>query len=457
MHVAFIGGGSTGPVTLIYLAKFAKEKGSNLHGYTFHLIDPKGFGHGGIAYGECHPKHILNTLRNEMSPWERGKFHQYLLSIGRDDNTLQFNLRSDYRNFLALELAEARKTLESLGAQCVEHQKEARIQKTGKNQFAILDQDSHLIDPNLEKLPAENILLSVGYGPNTNFETLWQYKDDGYIHSLYPSAHLQKTLQSKKKPVRIAVLGSAAALYDFVIACPIAAADTKLYIFSSTAVKGIQVRQVEKEHLLKDLPLETLRALGKQSSLEDIEKAIEKEFQYAKDIQAGPNTWAAFRMMMIISGVLANVETKVAQEFRRSEAFKNLKRLGSSTTQFSKEVLKTFHPECIAADIRPENIQHLPTGQFTITVGKKAYFVDCIVNATGHGRHNTPILEEMKKQGLAKINPKLDILATDETGYQLIGSGIACIGPATHFGTDGIETFAKPAEKFADALIHAMA
>jgi uncharacterized NAD(P)/FAD-binding protein YdhS len=114
---AMIGGGSVGPIVLIYLAKMFSETGASLSGYTFHPIDPRGYGNGGIAYGQSAANHILNTLRNEMSPWDRDAFHNYLLSIGRDDDHLQFALRSDYKDFLTIEFAKARANLEVLGAQ----------------------------------------------------------------------------------------------------------------------------------------------------------------------------------------------------------------------------------------------------------------------------------------------------------------------------------------------------
>ena len=79
--------------------------------------------------------------------------------------------------------------------------------------------------------------------------------------------------------------------------------------------------------------------------------------------------------------------------------------------------------------------------------------MDAIVNGTGHGRHNSPILESLKNQGLASVNLHLDTLRTDATGYRLADSGITCIGPATHFGTDGLESFAPNVKAVADFII----
>jgi len=73
---AFIGGGATGTMLLIYLAQKIQNQNISLAGQRFHLIDPKGFGHGGLAYDECGENHLLNSVRTEMSPWDVPEFHK---------------------------------------------------------------------------------------------------------------------------------------------------------------------------------------------------------------------------------------------------------------------------------------------------------------------------------------------------------------------------------------------
>ncbi len=81
------------------------------------------------------------------------------------------------------------------------------------------------------------------------------------------------------------------------------------------------------------------------------------------------------------------------------------------------------------------------------------HVVDMIINATGHGRHNSPILEGLKEQRLAQYNPITGALDTDKTSYKLNGSGLNVIGPATHIGTDGIESFYVYTKHFAENFV----
>lgn len=451
----FIGGGSVGPVLIIYLAQLAEAQKLDLSGVVFHLVDPKGYGNGGIAYGKNAPGHILNTLRSEMSPWERNKFHDYLLSLGRADDPLQFNLRSDYGAFLQRELQDAKAQLRAHGVQIVEHNQVAYVRRVADTTFKIVGKGGFIMAPSLGALPASNIVLTVGYGPNDNFQALRAYSACGFVDTIYPIRELQATLLSMHTPVRVAALGSAAALYDFAVACPLSAQDMQLFVFSSASA-GLEVREVENEHLLKDLRLHHLKCLPATASASEIEQAIDAEFREAQQMEAGPDTWIAFRIMGVIGPVLEKVDPQVAIEFRKSTMFKRIKRLGGSTTRYSRAKLEEYAPAFIPVSLAPKDITFTPAGACRITASGHTYEVDVVVNVSGHGRHNTSILEDMKTQGLAEVHPGTDVLSTDESGLYLKRSGIACIGPATHFGTDGIETFARPASVLARLLVQRM-
>lgn len=450
----FIGGGSVGPVLLIYLAKFIQQKNIKLKGYTFHLIDPHGFCNGGIAYGKCHEAQILNTLPNEMSPWEKDGFYKYVCSLGRDANARTFHSRRDYKAYLETEFNNAKQILTNQGVTIVEHKKMVTITKGEHNTFTIVDEHTSVFDPVLTNLSAEQIIVSVGYGPNKKFQKLWNQPH--YIHSIYPDTKLQTITANKKTPIKIAAFGSAAGLYDLLYALPHNPEDVHVSVFSS-ASKEMEIRDVDNEHTLKDLRLEKLQAISATASVADITNAITYEFAYAREIQAGPDTWTAFRIMKILSNILVKVDESVAKDFRKSETFKYVKRMGNPTSKRSAQVLKRYQPKFIASSIREEHIEKNDDHTYTIITDEKKHSVDYIVNLTGHGRHTSMILEDLKKKELAHVNPKLDILATDDTGYRLKGSGIACIGPATHFGTDGIESFATYAEKLAHELTQKIA
>ena len=151
--------------------------------------------------------------------------------------------------------------------------------------------------------------------------------------------------------------------------------------------------------------------------------------------------------------ILMRLGSDVAYAFRNSSYMSPIKHHATPIPLESKKRLVLFNPKFIKAKLLEDNITADNNGGFTIIVGNETYQADIIVNATGHGRHNAPILENLKEQGLAQYNPVMGALDTDRTGYKLINSGISVIGPATHIGTDGIESFYIYTKHFAENFV----
>ncbi|MCA9383514.1 hypothetical protein KC909_04055, partial [Candidatus Dojkabacteria bacterium] len=127
--------------------------------------------------------------------------------------------------------------------------------------------------------------------------------------------------------------------------------------------------------------------------------------------------------------------------------------LGGPTTSISAARLEEFNYQMFDSFIYDEDISINQDGTFDVKIQNTTVHANYIINATGHGRHNSPILDDLKKHGLAEINPNLGILKTRSNSYTIEPSGIACIGPSTHFGTDGIESFAQYLERYVKDLV----
>lgn len=450
-NITIIGGGSTGPILLIYIAKFAKEYKIDLTGLNLHLIDPNGFGNGGIAFGMSSDGLILNTLSIEMSPWDKEKFPEYVKKLTRKDEPYKFHPRYIYRDFLKNELKETLRELIGLNAKITYYKDKALIRRLDNGKFSITDESGKVLNKKLASISAENIVITVGYGPRNNFE---KYRNNNqFIDSLYPNKRL-KRVEKKHPKTRIGVIGAAAALYDFLIDLPLNPHDVDLTVFSGSGKEPLLVRDVENEHLLKDLRLAYIKSINSRSSIRDINEAIKREYEEARLNNAGPSTWVAFRIMRVIGNALDKVNYKVARGFLNSYEFKNLKRTGGPTSQVSHDLLVKYNPTFIARKVTTDEISfNKKLKYFEVEVTGKLMNFDYVVNASGHGRHTSPILEDLKRQGLASVNKKLGVLKVDKSGYRLKESRIACIGPATHFGVDGIESFAFYSEKLAKEIL----
>ena len=212
------------------------------------MHDPNQFCNGGIAYGKCSPKHILNTQRKEMSPWQNGKFEKYLKDNGFEGSEFNFEYRATFLRFIQLEYQDALVTLRGAGAVIIEHKEYAFIKKSG-DKFRIVNENQEVFDNTLTQLSADEILLTVGYGVNNLFKKYWDL--DNFVSSMYPHAKLQSVFNRIRQGDEVMIIGSRAALYDFVMAYDKDPELINLTIVAPGLDGPLEVREVESEHLLK--------------------------------------------------------------------------------------------------------------------------------------------------------------------------------------------------------------
>jgi hypothetical protein len=409
------------------------------------LIDPKGFGNGGIAYGNCHGEHKLNSVRDEMSPWIKNQFHEWCKSKGLGDDVLCFENRAMYGEFITEQLQWAELVLEQRGAKFERHNTSiSKLARNGKN-FDLVDEDGLIIVENVE---AENINLTLGYGPNDNFQNLWQYDGAGYIHSPYHHDKIIKITESKPSP-RIAFIGTGPALYDFVNQCDGNPADITLYAFSREG-RFLDVRDTSIEaDEVSIVPDYIADESFIPTSLAELKKVILADFKAAAEAGNRSPRRVALDIMKNIKPLLERVSYDLAVEFKKSAFLSYLKGRATPIPAESKKRLDSFDPIAVKGKLNG-NIERLDDGTFRITNdGQEPIIVDYIVNGTGHRRLNHPLIQNLISDGLAELDERFDTLKTDNTGsYKLSGSGINSFGPATHFGIDGMESFAQYVEPF---------
>lgn len=447
---AIIGGGSIGPLLLTSIALEAEKANLDLTGFTFHLIDPKGFGNGGIAYGQCHENHLLNSLASEMSPHQEGYFAKFLQNKGISDDGHTFYTRSLFKKFIQEDLVEKPiKVLKSMGATIEEHNVSANIRRNIDGSFGIFDSNENVISQSLLRLVSDQFALTIGYGPNNNFSALNENKN--FIGNLYDDEGIsleQKYPKLKEKNVRIAVIGSGPGLYDFVN--EIKPNEHELLVFSN-AGEELAVRNVSLEDKEISLEPSTLLSLDYGSTFEEAIHGLKEEFSTAAHGRSKRRI--SLDINKNLKKILMRLGSDVAYAFRNSSYMSPIKHHATPIPLESKKRLALFNPKFIKANLLEGNITADNCGNFTIIAGDKTYQTDVIVNATGHGRHNAPILESLKEQDLAQYNPIMGALDTDRTGYKLANSGINVIGPATHIGTDGIESFYIYTKHFAEDFV----
>lgn len=447
-NIAIIGGGSTGPMLLIYMAQAALNNRSNFSGTTFHLVDPNGFGNGGIAYGECSDKHKLNSTRNEMSPWLLDEFDQWCIEKGLGNNHLNFENRATYGEFIAEKLQWAKDFLKESGAHFENHRVKAeQINPNGEN-FDIKDDQGNII---VSDIPAENINLTLGYGKNDNFENLWQYTGNGYIHSPYDHDNISKISTSKPNP-RIAFIGTGPALYDFVNDYDGDPETTTLYAFSREG-EFLDTRDVTVE---KDEQSITPDFIANEdfipTNLNELKQAILQDFDQATGSRS--HRRVALDIMKNIKPLLNRMSFDLAVEFRKSTLHSYIKGKATPVPLESQQRLESFNPTAVKGRLNG-NIERLDDGTFKINVdGQDPIIVDYIVNGSGHCRLNQLLIQNLVAQGLSEIDERFDTLKTsDNDNYKLSNSGINCFGPATHFGIDGVESFAQYIKPYIDNVI----
>lgn len=442
----FIGGGASGAMVLIYAAQKARKQNVPLAGTTFHLFDPNGFGCGGIAYGQTKPGYVLNSVHGEMSPWLQDAFHN--ACNGHDAYTFEKRGPGGYRDFLQAQLQDALSILRNSGAIITEHKTAAFPCMERSGLYMILNEAGHTV---LSDVPMGDIVLAPGYGPNVNFPELWQYTGNGYTHSLY-TEDWDTQIQQRQDPKTIIVAGSGPALYDFVNGYTGNPEDVNLIVVSA-AGEGLDVRDVSVESGETRVMPSCMSAVPDDASVEALREAILSDFGNA--IQNGTTRRrAALDIIRNFSQIMPRLREDITQAFLRSAFCNVLRHAATPIPQESADRLREFNPIFIQGHLDSAAVERKKNGRFDIVMnGKVLARVNWIINATGHGRHNAPVLEHLKRQGLADIDPKTGVLATDGSGFRLSGSGLMCVGPAVHSGTDGVESFSGPAKKIAETVI----
>ncbi len=278
-------------------------------------------------------------------------------------------------------------------------------------------------------------MLTVGYGPNTNFENL--HGLPGYVHDIY-DRHRRSLEQRERRlqdGVRIAIAGSGPGLKDVTNALTVAPGE--LHVFSGSG-KPLQARDVSIEEHEVSVSPQALLALNGESTLRDALNALNAEFNECA--QGRSERRIALDVNKNLRDILLRLSEKVAKEFRCSEEFAKVKHLATPVPQESLDKLEElgaqYHKARLNGNIKPRE-----DGTFAITANGQVFIADVIINATGQGQHNAPIIESLKRQGLAAVDERTGVLATDSSNYGSASSGIRIIGPATHVGTHGIESF----------------
>ncbi len=430
-----IGGGGSGAMVAIYLAQ--RLAGRDLNGETFNLFDPNGFGSGGVAYGQAWPGMILNSVETEMSPWEPPKFKNHFSPLSGPS----FAPRGDggYRDFLRSEVNAAIAKLRGAGA-CVNFFETEARPEASEDRFIITDKDGqYLTDP----VPAGNIVLCAGYGPNKYFRELIPYMDIGFVHSLYED--FNPVAIDNRKEKNVIFIGSGPALDDCVNALQSDPGSFNLVVVSPTG-KPLDVRDLEAERDEKNITPAHMLNLEKVTS-ESLAAAISADIDEA--IQAGATRRrASLDILNQVGSALKAMDIDEAHKFDQLGILSRLKHWGGPKPLENAVRLEQFRPRYIAHRLRPEEVE-VENGRFILKIGNETFRPDFIINGTGHGRHNAPVLEYLKSQGKITVAPGTGVLATDEDEVTLTPSGLLCVGPAAHTGMDGMESFAPKAEKVA--------
>lgn len=440
---AIIGGGSVGPLAVIYLAEEFKKRSLYLdEEVTIHAYDPGGFCNGGIAYKDQPRGYKLNSVYAEMSPWDPGAFFNYAHGQSPDIDPLDFSPRATYLDFLKQTYDHAVITLKEHGVTVEEHKVAVGLrQGDTAGDIGLHAQEDH---DHLVTLPARQVLLSVGYGPNERFPALQSFGGEGYVHNFYDRDQVQNEAGFQKDAPRILFIGNGPALYDFTNTYEGDPVKTQLTVVARNG-HLLDVRDVSVEEGEQPVQTPLIDALPEDATFEGLKAGIADQLVQAQD-QGATKRRAAFDMISALKPKLETLAVDVVKAFNRSAEHSQLVHTATPIPKDSHNRLQSFDPSVIKGCFREEDVIVNPDGSFTVTVDGQAQEVDIIINGTGHGRTNHPILKALQAQNLAEKDERFGTLKTEEDGIHLSGSGIASIGPATHWGVDGIESFARKVE-----------
>lgn len=441
-----IGGGSTASTLIIRLADQIAKSPEVKGDFSVHCFDENRFANGGLAYGKASKHHILNSIRTEMSPWNPDSFHDYCVAREKGDLRDSFNSRCDYRDFLIEEVLNAISYLQSRNIRVLNNNCNVRLIKAQDGIDVVHDKYGFIL---LRGCNVRQIVLATGYGPNLSFEGLHErLGPDRYVHTLYDAGSdgvFTGSLISEKHNPHIVFLGSGPALYDCIndlYGAGITSA--RLTVISASSHRPLSVRNLSIEKDEKNILPERLLSLDSEASAEDILNAVINDFGAATSKRR-----VSLDILSHLSSALKGVAEEEAEKFLQSSTISLIRHAATPVPLESYCRLSSLKPVFIQSYISGDEISVCRKGLLSIRKGDiEVSDIDMIINGTGHGRHTSSILETMKKHGLARVHKGLGILETQDDGYSLRGSGIACIGPATHLGCDGVESFDIPVRNF---------
>ena len=427
--ICVVGGGASGSLFAIYFNRRVQEIGGFDRPVRLHWIDPNGVNNGGVAYGQCHPEDLLNETAIKMSPWDVGAYSSFVKDRYGFDDACGFYSRQSYQAFLAEEAYRAVRELAENGVEVVEYcALVSGITQQGSNCVSLqLDSDQNLsFDEALS-------VVATGYGANNRFADLRGH--EGYLHSLYDLddfAVFHDRLRSELKPQRIALIGSGPAVFDFVNRVQSDCSQHSLDIISSSgALPKIRDISIEGRDYGSAEFCNRERFLS-VSSYDDWAVLVKKEFERAalKDI---PERQAAIWVLQ------ATTESVQDYSVFSSDLYKEVLHRATPVVDRSYINLDRFDYQVSKGRVCSDDIKVQADGGFLIA-GQGRY--DAVVNCTGFERQSA-LVDQLCESGLARY-------CSDR--FKVVDSAVNLIGPMTHNGCDGIESFAPQAEQVAERV-----
>lgn len=446
-NIVIVGGGSTGSCAVIALAQaFAALPPPR--GTTLHLFDPEGFGNGGIAYGKS-GRALLNETADAMSPWNLGAFVEWADDHGYGDDPKAFHERRVFGRFLHDECEQARRILRAVGVKIIEHREAVTtLTRNPGGDFTVAGPLSAVTN-----VARRNIILASGYGKSEAFKSLDVYTGQGYIPSLYPPQALENEAALKKDNAKILVIGTGPALYDALRLLPTDFHGSITAISPSGAVPGRRDVAVEGgEVRWWTLTAEYRRA----ASAETLGALIERDLAQA-ETRGSTVRRTALDIQRELPALLHQLEAPEQKKFVRgslSKLFHAATPVPDVSWQQKRRLEAEGRLQILKGCVKPEDVTHNGDG-FTVNVGDRVQRFDAIINCAGHDPLNQPLVKLLVQNGLAVADPGLHLLKTTDN-YHLIGSGLACIGPATHIGLHGVESFWGPVAETAGSIAAAL-
>ncbi len=436
--IVIIGGGSTGTTAVIALAQALATCPPPI-GVTLHLFDPQGFANGGIAYGKSGAA-LLNETADAMSPWNPGAFTNWCQRHGHGGDPKTFQERRLFGAFLKDEYRQALALLRAVGVSIAEHREDvAAVTRGESGSFTIAGTAT-----TLTHIPKDNIIIAPGYGRSGAFSALDQYAGHGYVSSLYPPEALADEI-NRKPNARILAIGTGPALYDALRLLPPSFQGSIVAISSSGTLPGRRDVAAEGNETRWSLTNEYRRAVG----ADQLSALIDRDLS-----QADANGSTVRRTALDIQKELPSLLRQLDENEQRRFVRGSLSRLFHACTpvpdvswQQKEELKKQGRFEVRKGRVSAADIA---SGGDGFTLGDEHY--DVVINCAGHDPLNQPLVKLLLQSGLAQEDAGLHLLKTDADNYHLYGSGLAVIGPPTHIGLHGVESFYGPVAETANAI-----